>query len=213
MAQTITIETPPTFFVASQPKLVFDLPLIPQRRLVPSALWLFGVLAFGGFAFWTFLALPASLFLLLLTTDIGYRIDVLASALFVSAFGVLLFAPFAELARWVAIMVFSKAPVLEIRPDGLIDRRVLRRMVRWDEFESVGDLQHVRSHMGRAVEISFKLKDPAVRRFSPISAMQSFMFGGQRVAILPYGFDTPPRVILDVILAMIRKADSDKHAA
>ena len=30
------------------------------------------------------------------------------------------------------------------------------------------------------------------------------MRGGYRVVIFPYGFDIPPRVILDVILAMIR---------
>lgn len=213
MSQTVTIETPPAYFATSRPDLVFNLPLAPKLKLHNGALWLFAVLAFGAFAFWTFLALPASLLLLLLTTDVGYRIDVLASVVFVSVFGALLFAPFVELARWVAIMAFSSQPVLEIHPDGLIDRRVLKRKVRWDEFESVGDLRHVRSHMGRAVEISFRLKDPSVRRFSPISAMQSFMFGGRRVAILPYGFDTPPRVILDVILAMIRKAHSDKSAA
>jgi hypothetical protein len=213
MAQTITIETPPTFFVASRPNLVFDLPLVPRLKLQAGALWLFGVLGFGAFAFWTFLALPASLFLLLLTTEMGFRLDVLASALFVSAFGILAFAPFVELARWVGMTVLSRQPVLEIRPEGLIDRRVLRRTVRWDEFESVGDAQHVRSHMGRAVEISFRLKDASVRRFSPISVLQSVMFGGKRVAILPYGFDAPPRVILDVILAMIRKAHSDTRAA
>jgi len=212
MSQTITIETPPTFFLANGPDLVFDLPLVPRLKLFPNALALFGVLGFGAFAFWTFLALPVSLFLLLLTTDFGYRLDVLASALSALAFGALLFAPFVELARWVGLMVFSREPVLEIRPEGLIDRRVLRRMVRWDEFEGVGELQHVRSHLGRAVEISFRLKDVSVRRFSPISAMQSFMFGGQRVAILPYGFDAPPRVILDVILAMIRKAEAENRA-
>ena len=209
MSQTVTIETPPAFFVKDTPALVFALPLVPDRKLLPNALSLFGVLAFGVFAFWTFLALPVGLFLLLLTTDFGYRWDVLASALVALAFGALLFAPFVELARWVAVMLFSRQPVLEIRPEGLIDRRVLRRMVRWDEFENVGELQHVRSHMGRAVEISFRLKDVSVRRFSPISAMQSFMFGGQRVAILPHGFDAPPRVILDVILAMIRKAHAE----
>ncbi|MBX3573474.1 MAG: hypothetical protein KF694_14075 [Mesorhizobium sp.] len=209
----VTIKTPPTVFVADGPLLSFDLPLIPKSNLRENGIWLIALLLFGGWAVWWVFGAPIGWLSAVLIGEQEFQINRFVPGVLFAGFAMAMLSPTIELGISVAKTVFSHHPVLEIRSEGLIDRRILRRLVRWDEFESIGDRRHLAGSLGMPAEFSFKLKDRSVRRFSPMSALQSFFYGGKRVAIQPYGFDTPPRVILDVILAMIRNAQADKRAA
>lgn len=197
------IRTPPTMSVAHGQLLTFELPFVPKPK--GSLLWLLFHLIWSGFLAWWLLHVPA---IWLISSLSGERLSIgpLVFLLPYTVLALFLLSLAAELIIQTAYAAFSKTPVLEIRPEGLVDRHILRRPVRWDEFEPVGERQHVVGGLGRATEYSFRLKDRRLRRLSPSSAAQSLFLGGKRVAIHTYGFDVPPRVILDVILAMIRNA-------
>ena len=203
MARTVTIKTPPTFFVTDGPDLTFDLPLVPRADFSGGAGMLVYLVFAGLVGLWV-LSFPASWILAAVLGWSDFRTDKLLFGLFFLAWALAIISPAIEAGLKVAFTLFSRRPVLEIRPEGLIDRRALKRLVRWEEFESVGDRRHMAGAMGMPAAISFRLKARDVRRFSPISMVERFMRGGYRVVIFPYGFDIPPRVILDVILAMIR---------
>lgn len=209
----VTIKTPPTVFAADGPLLSFDLPMVPRSNLRENGIWLVGVLLVSGWAVWWIFGAPIGWLSAVLIGKQEFQIERFVPGALFAGFALAILSPMIELGISVAKTVLSHHPVLEIRPEGLIDRRILRRLVRWDEFESVGDRHHMAGSLGMPTEFSFKLKDRGVRRFSPMSVVQSFYFGGKRVAIQPYGFDVPPRVILDVILAMIRNAQANKRAA
>lgn len=205
----ITVRVPPTFFKPRGLEFNLDLPLAP--RPTPGFLALAIAVPALAIAMILFaMVLPATR--MLLGTDTGEASGPRTPALFfvlVGALALLFLAPFVEGLAAALLTLRSRQPVLEIRPEGLVDCRVLKRMVRWDEFEDVGDKGYAVNRLNWPKEYSFRLKDPALRRLSPFSFMQSLGYGGKRAAIMPFGFDLPPRVILDVIVAMIREV----HAA
>lgn len=210
--QRVKIKTPPTFWVTNGPDLSFDLPLVPKPNYAAALALLLLSGAFGLFVIWGVLGTPVSK----LSNGIAsgtWTAGTLAFTLIFAGLIIAIMSPAIEATLGLA-MLFFRWPVLEIRTDGLIDRRVLKRLVRWDEFGSVGERRHV---IGQSAyfptECSFRLKDRRLRRFSPLSATQSFFFGGKRVAINTYGFDVPPRVVLDVILTMIRNGQNGTHAS
>lgn len=207
----VTIRTPPTAFVTHGPLLTFDLPLVPKPSYAAGiALLLFYGLV-HAFLIWWIIGTPVST----LMAGIGdgtWTGGQLAFTLIFGGLVIALMSPSIEATLTLAIAVFSRRPVIEIRPEGLIDRRMLKRMVRWDEFESVHQRQHVTEQLRGGIGYSFRLKDKRLRRFSPSSALHSLWFGGKRVAINSSGFDLPPLVILDVILAMIRNNQGNSPA-
>lgn len=211
MDQTVTIKTPPTVFVTDGPELTFDLPLIPRPGF--GGVGLAGVLTINALLFWWILGTPISWLVSSLLGIRDFDAGRFVFYLLFTGFVLLLLSPVVEQTFSSVVTFFSRAPVLEIRPEGLVDRRILRRMVRWDEFESVGDQRHMAGRIGMRGIHSFKLRDRSVRRFSPESAFHSFVLGGRRVVIHTNGFDMPPHQILDVILAMIRNAHAEKRAA
>lgn len=211
MDQTVTIKTPPTMFVTDGPELTFDLPLIPKPRF--SVVGIAGVLALNALLFWWILGTPISWLVLPLFGIREFDAGRFLFGLLFTGFVLLFLSPVIEGTFSAAATFFSRDPVLEIRPEGLVDRRIFRRMVRWDEFESVGDQRHMAGRISMRGIHSFRLKDRSVRRFSPESAMHSFFLGGKRVVIHTHGFDIPPLQILDIILTMIRNANTERHAA
>lgn len=211
MDQTVTIKTPPTVFVTNGPELTFDLPLIPKQRF--SVVGTAGILALNALFFWWILGAPISWLVLTLFGIREFDADRMLFSLLFTGFVLLFLSPVIEGTISVVATFFSRQPVLEIRPEGLVDRRILRRMVRWDEFESVGDQRHMAGRISMRGIHSFRLKDRGVRRFSPESAMHSFFLGGKRVVIHTHGFDIPPHQILDIILTMIRNANTERPAA
>lgn len=211
MAQTVTIKTPPTVFVTNGPELTFDLPLIPRPGF--GGVGLAGVLTINALLFWWILGTPISWLVLSLLGIRVFDAGRFVFYLLFTGFVLLFLSPVVEQTFSSVVTFFSRAPVLEIRPEGLVDRRILRRMVRWDEFESVGDQRHMAGRISLRGIHSFRLKERGLRRFSPESAMNSFFLGGKRVVIHTHGFDIPPHQILDIILTMIRNANTERHAA
>nr|WP_295464156.1 hypothetical protein [Mesorhizobium sp.] len=210
MDQTVTIKTPPTVFVTDGPELTFDLPLIPKRRF---SFWLVAYFSIGVMVCFWVLGNYAKWLVPPMFGAGDFPADTFLLGLVFTGIALLILAPVIEGLLLLAITALSNRPLLEIRAEGLVDRRIFRRMVRWDEFESVGDQRHMAGRIGMRGIHSFKLRDRSVRRFSPESAFHSFVLGGRRVVIHTNGFDMPPHQILDVILAMIRNAHAEKRAA
>lgn len=104
-------------------------------------------------------------------------------------------------------MLLASEPVLEIHSDGLIDRRVLKRKIGWDEFHPLNRRHALSTSIARRpIDPTFRLKDGSVRQFSPISAFWSTVLSGKRVHIDTLGFEEQPAVISELIHAMIRNA-------
>ncbi|GEM_PF-1432780 len=104
-------------------------------------------------------------------------------------------------------MLLARTPVLEIHPDGLIDRRALRRKVGWDEFHPLNRRLALSTSIARRpIDPTFRLKDGSVRKFSPVSLFWSAILPGPRVAIDTHGFSRKPAIISELIDAMIRSA-------
>lgn len=210
MDQTVTIKTPPTVFVTNGPELTFDLPLIPKRRL---SFWLVAYFSIGVMVCFWVLGNYAKWLVPPMFGAGDFPADTFLFGLVFTGIALLILGPVIEGLLLFAITALSNRPLLEIRAEGLVDRRILRRMVRWDEFESVGDQRHMAGRISMRGIHSFRLKDRGVRRFSPESAMHSFFLGGKRVVIHAHGFDIPPHQILDIILTMIRNANTERPAA
>jgi len=104
-------------------------------------------------------------------------------------------------------MLLAREPVLEIHSDGLIDRRVLKRKIGWDEFHPLNRRHALSTSIARRpIDPTFRLKDGSVRKFSPISAFWSTILSGKRVHIDTLGFEEQPAVISELIHTMIRNA-------
>lgn len=212
MTTAVVIRTPPTIWRSHGEPLSFALPFVPRPSLgqtlgafcilVPACLIAFFVAAkmFRGFVG------IASTFDEVGTVAVFVFGLFLLGALFMAA------ATACLAGSWLAVYL-SRKPVLEIHADGLIDRRVLKRKVGWDEFHEL-NRQHVLSTTiaSMPLDASFRLKDGAVRRFSLQSLFSSIIFGGQRVYINTLGFSDGPAVISEIICAMILNARQDKVA-
>ena len=130
MTRTVTIKTPPTFFVTDGPDLTFDLPLVPRANFSGGAGMLVYLAIAGLVGLWV-LSFPASWILAAVLGWSDFRTDKLLFGLFFLAWVLAIISPAIEAGLKVAFTLFSRRPVLEIRPEGLIDRRALKRLVRW----------------------------------------------------------------------------------
>lgn len=210
MTQTVTIKTPPTLFVSEGPPQTFELPLIPKPNSGFSAV--FGILHLCvALLVFAVIVLPAfsGLVTALVTWSISFELA--AGVAVFAGFSWLFVGLFGEMGLWFLMPLFVRSPVLEIREEGLVDRRALKRLVRWEEFEDIGHNNRRMSYLTGPVDYSFKLKDGSLRRISPNSWMFSVMYGRSRVAVNPFGFDLPAAAIVNVILAMISNAHTPQR--